>query len=109
MREKQKQYTAEFRADALALLRRRDRSIHQLAVDLGVNHWTLRSWYREDAMKRAKNKTPAAAPPPAKETPAEKIERLERELARLKKHNEQLEMDREILKKAAAFFAKESE
>ena len=42
-------------------------------------------------------------------TAEDKIRRLERELVRLQRANAQLEMDREILKKAAAFFAKESE
>jgi transposase len=45
----------------------------------------------------------------ANETPEQRVARLERELDRLRKENESLKTDREILKKAAAFFAKESE
>ncbi len=51
----------------------------------------------------------AAAAPPAGETLEEKVLRLERENAQLRKERDSLEMDRAILKKAAAFFAKESE
>ena len=51
----------------------------------------------------------AAAAPSGSETLEEKVARLERENAQLRKKNDDLEMDRAILKKAAAFFAKESE
>jgi transposase-like protein len=43
------------------------------------------------------------------ETPEQELARLRREVERQRKRIETLEMDREILKKAAAFFAKESE
>ena len=46
---------------------------------------------------------------PADETAEQRAERLERDNAKLRKQVEQLEMDKAILKKAAAFFAKESE
>jgi len=104
-----KTHTEEFRAEAVALYRRTDRSIKQLAEDLGVNHWTLRYWVDQDEMKRKKKQAPRAAVAPAKETAEQRLARLERENAKLHRENEQLRMDREILKKAAAFFAKESE
>lgn len=104
-------YTNEFRADAAALCSRGDRTLKQVAADIGVNHWTLRDWYNKYEMtKKSKKKgTSSAGVPPANETAEGKVERLEREMARLQKENEQLRMDREILKKAAAFFAKENE
>jgi transposase len=111
MRATPKTYTNEFRSDAVALCLRGDRSLKQVATDIGVNHWTLRDWYnREEMAKRSKKKPPSStASRPSNETTEEKVKRLEREMARLQKENEQLRMDREILKKAAAFFAKESE
>jgi transposase len=110
MRATPKQYTSEFRSDAVELCFRGDRSIRQVAADLGVNHWTLRGWYRDEEMRRSKKKVrPQAGTPPKNETADEKVARLERENDRLRRVNQQLEMDREILKKAAAFFAKESE
>jgi len=105
-------YTLEFKSDAVDLLKRTDRSLQQVADDLGVSGWTLRHWYKQDQMgKRTKKTTPGKVvqKPPATETPEERLARLERENERLRKENESLKMDREILKKAAAFFAKESE
>jgi len=105
-------YSEEFRQDALRLLDRSDRSFTQVSADLGVSYWTLRNWYNARGMgKRSKKgKSPKAAAAPVEgETPQEKIARLEREVAQLRKEKESLEMDRAILKKAAAFFAKESE
>lgn len=61
-------------------------------------------------MKRKKKPAATASSvPPEKETLEQKIARLERENDQLKRTNSQLEMDREILKRAAAFFAKQSE
>lgn len=104
------QYDESFKADALDLIERGDRSIAEVARDLGVSHWTLRGWCRNAGMsKRIKKQLRAAPRPPAAEGPEQKVKRLERENERLRKDNDQLRMDREILKKAAAFFAKESE
>lgn len=109
MRAKKQSYTDEFRAQAVGLYRRTDRSVKQVAADLGVNHWTLTYWIEQDAMKRKKDPAPRRASMSATETQQEKLARLERENARLQREVDQLRMDREILKKAAAFFAKESE
>lgn len=105
-------YTDDFRRDAVRLLDQSERSFAQIASSLGVYEGTLRGWYKELGMgKRSKKNTTskAAAAPPGSETLEEKLTRLERENAQLRKKNDELEMDRAILKKAAAFFAKESE
>lgn len=105
-----KPYTDAFKSDVLNLIRRRDRSLRQLSEDLGVNYWTLRGWYKKEEMaKRAPKKKPQVTTPPPEETVEQKVTRLERENARLERENASLRTDREILKKAAAFFAKESE
>jgi transposase len=109
MRAKKQNYTDEFRAEAVALYRRTDRSVKQVAADLGVNHWTLTYWIERDSMKRKKHGKPDAVSATSGETQLQKLERLERENTRLQREVDQLRMDREILKKAAAFFAKESE
>ncbi len=103
-----RQYSEEFRADAVALCERGDRTLRQVAEDLGVSHWTVREWVRKKEMAQRRSKV-TAEKPPAKESDGEKARRLEREVGRLKRENERLQQDREILKKAAAFFAKESE
>lgn len=106
-------YDEAFREDALRLLKRGDRGITVLAKDLGVPASTLDYWYKADMAKKAKRPARSPGTPSARgsnaETPEEKIARLEREVAKLEKRNAELEMDRAILKKAAAFFAKESE
>ena len=104
-------YSDEFKSDALALLERTDRSLSEVARDLGVSHWTLRDWYRKHSMAK-KTRKPRLVPvekKPPEESAEAKLARLERENERLRKENDSLRMDREILKKAAAFFAKESE
>jgi transposase len=106
-----KQYTEEFKSDALNLVRRGDRSIAEVARDLGVSHWTLRGWVKSEQMAKRTKKGPgkSVAADPATESPQQRLERLERENERLRKENDSLRTDRAILKKAAAFFAKESE
>ena len=108
-------YTTEFKADAVELLRRTDRSLADVALDLGVSIFSLRSWYKASQMANKKPK-PAGAKaarssiePVVPETLESENERLRRELKAAQKKIDNLEMDRAILKKAAAFFAKESE
>jgi len=106
-------YTDEFKADAVAHLRRSDKSIPQVAEGLGVSGDSLRAWYKREEMvkKKGKGKAPgkAVAAAPQGESAEERAARLERENTALRKEVDSLRMDREILKKAAAFFAKESE
>jgi transposase len=105
-------FTQQFKEDAVRLLERSGRSKTQVASDLGINYWTLCNWCKDHGVKkRAKqvSTSKAAAAPISDETLEEKVKRLERENAQLRKEKESLEMDRAILKKAAAFFAKESE
>lgn len=114
MRVSPNKYTKEFKEEALVLIRRGDRSYRELSEALGVNSWTLRDWYKKEEMaKKGKGKgrqaSQAQAVAPANETPEQEVARLRREVERQRKRIETLEMDREILKKAAAFFAKESE
>ena|SRR5258706_14642654 len=103
-----RKYTPEFRAEAIALLERDGRTISRVADALGVSYHTLNYWYKADRMAK-KRKKRAAGSPPADESDEEKLARLERENTALRHENESLKMDREILKKAAAFFAKENE
>jgi transposase len=111
-----RRYDETFRQDALALIYRTNRSLPSLAKDLGVPHTTLHNWYRSDMAKKGKGGkkpsrgvTASAALRHEVETADEKLARLESENAALRRENDDLKMDRAILKKAAAFFAKESE
>lgn len=112
MRVRQSKYSEEFKADALNLVRRGDRSFRALAEALGVNSWTLRDWYRRAEMakkQKSATKKVSSIEPAAPDDEETELVRLKRENQRLLRENEALRMDREILKKAAAFFAKESE
>lgn len=99
-------FSAEFRSDAVRAFLRGDRTRREIAESLGINPWTLRNWVRSDPMAQSKRKKKkeargAVSKPHSPETLEQKVVRLEREIA-------SLQMDREILKKAAAFFAKEN-
>ena len=88
-------FPAEFRREAVKLMRDSDKPVPQLAKDLGVSENTLRNWSRQ-------------ADVDAGEREGLTSEQLE-ELRRLRRENRTLRMEREVLKKAAAFFARESE
>lgn len=90
-----RKYTPEFKAEVVALCKAGDRSCAQVARDLGVGYTTLMSW-----MQAAKASEPASVG----ELSVAEMD----ELKRLRKENERLRMERDILKKAAAFFASES-
>ena len=95
-RRKRRAFTPEFRAEAVRLCKVGDRSIRQVAKDLDLTENSLREW-----VKRADIN--AGNGPPGALTTAER-----EELVRLRRENKRLTMEREILKKAAAFFAKEN-
>jgi transposase len=93
----QQRYTAEFRAEAVRMMEQEGLSQAQAAQRLGIPEGTLSNW-----VLRARRATAPAGPgsPSVAELQAE-VKRLRKELARA-------ELEREILKKAAAYFAKES-
>ena len=113
VRKQRRSYDRTFKEDALALLERGDRSCGAVARDLGIPPSTLEYWYNAAMAKkrkqRAANGSALPVGDPSAEAPADKIARLEREVNQLRKENDVLRMDKAILKKAAAFFAKESE
>src|SRR4051812_17700255 len=95
-KRKKRVFTPAFRAEAARLCKQGDRSIGQVAKDLDLTEGSLREW-----VKRAE----AASV----EAPNDALRDAERaELNELRKRVKRLEMEREILKKAAAFFAKEN-
>lgn len=111
-----KQYDPIFREGVLAMLKRTDRTLPVLAADLGIPAATVRYWYERELMAKRKKLAKQADKGSARSmvkpdslSEQDRIAHLEREVAELRKENEELKMDRAILKKAAAFFAKESE
>ena len=88
-----RKYTREFKVSAVKLVQEQGYSPPQAAKSLGVDPASVRAWVekfeREEGLASTGEGATAA------------------ELRRLRKENAQLRMEREILKKAAAFFAKE--
>ena len=95
-RRKRRAFTAEFRAEAVRLCKVGDRNVGQVAKDLDLTENSLREWVKKADID-------AGNGPPGALTTAER-----EELVRLRRENKRLTMEREILKKAAAFFAKEN-
>lgn len=95
-RRKRRAFTPQFKKDAVALAKAGDRSIPQVAKELDLTETALREWVRRAESEAGKGSADAL-------TSAER-----EELVRLRRDVKRLEMEREILKKAAAFFAKES-
>ncbi|WP_326769883.1 IS3 family transposase (plasmid) [Streptomyces sp. NBC_01591] len=95
-----KHYSAEFKADAVALYESRpEATIKQVAADLGINPETLRNWIRVagSGCPRGRRST---APSSAPVVPSA----LEAEVAALRRENAELKKEREILRKAARYF-----
>lgn len=90
---KKRVYTEEFRRQAVQLLRVSGKSAHQVATELGMPQSVLSRW------KRLADSA---------EAPSAATLSMEEELRQLRRENERLRMEHEILKKAAAFFAKET-
>src|SRR5579864_7668313 len=96
MGRKRRSFNAEFKAEAVRLCKVGDRSVGQVAKDLDLTEGSLREWVKRADVDAGKG-------PPGALTTAER-----EELTRLRRENKRLQMEREILKKAAAFFAKEN-
>ena len=90
-------YPPEFRREAVELARLSDRPRAEVARSLGLSDSTLANWVNADRDAR----TRAEDPDGLSETERD-------ELARLRRENAELKLDREILRKAAAFFARET-
>ena len=94
-------YPEEFRRDAVELVRSSPgRTIREVGRELGVNHETLRNWV--NAAKRAEQAGGSSSERDGQVSTDER-----EELRRLRKKVAELELEKEILRKAAQYFAKE--
>ncbi len=88
-------YPPQFRSEAIRLVKTSGESIRQISKDLGISDQTLRNWVRQADVDAGK---------------ASGVSTEERqELSQLRRENRKLREEREILRKAAAFFASETE
>ena len=96
-RRKRRSFSAEYKAEAVRLVKNSGKSIGVVALELGLGETALRRWVHQDEIDAGGGGTGAL-------TTGER-----EELAHLRRENQRLRMEREILKKATAFFARESE
>jgi transposase len=87
-------FTKEFKADIVERCRRGDRSIGQVAKDFDLTETAVREWVRQDEIDNGQRDGVTSDE--------------QRELAELRRENRRLREDVEILKRATAFFAKET-
>jgi len=92
-------YSPEFREQAVELVRATGKTVAQVARDLSINDTTLGNWVKADNAERGVADSSGLLPL----TAAERAE-----LTKLRRENAKLKVEREILKKAAAFFVTES-
>ena len=97
---KRRQFTREFKLEAVRLVSEGNESVTEVAERLGIRPDMLRNWKRQ-----------VAGLPPAQKNNifkgAGKARGTEEEIKRLRREVEQLQQERDFLKKAAAYFAKE--
>ena len=91
-----RQYTDEFKAEAVRLVRDSARPVTQVARDLGIADHLLYRWRAEQQQAESHGQT------------RQSIRAEQEELTRLRRENAILKQERDFLKRAAAFFAKES-
>ncbi len=89
-------YPEEFRREAIRLAQLGDKPQRRLAKDLGISEVTLRNWLKQEKADQG-------------ERPGGMSHDEREELQQLRNENAKLRMEREILSKAAIFFAKESD
>jgi len=95
-KRKRRKFTPEFKADTVRLVRESGKTIAEVARELDLTESALRQWVAQAEVDAGRG-------------PAGELTTTEREeLMRLRRENRILQQEREILKKATAFFAKEN-
>ncbi|QPD02491.1 MAG: transposase [Candidatus Nitrospira kreftii] len=92
-----RQYTEEFKTEAVRLVRDSARPVAHVARDLGIADHLLYRWRAEQQQAEERGRT------------RQDLRAEEAELARLRRENAVLKQERDFLKRAAAFFARESQ
>jgi transposase len=93
-KEKRRRYDRDFRDGAVRVVRETGKSIRQVAEDLGINKGTLAHWVMKDKIARGERLDPHRVDP-------ERVRELEKE-------NEELRMERDVLKRSVVLWVKEA-
>ena len=96
-RRDRRKFSAEFKQEVVTLIQQGDRTLPEVCRDLDLTDSSVRRW-----VEQIQGKTNIA-------TTEDQAESDKQELDRLRAENKRLKMERDILKKATAFFAKESQ
>ena len=96
-KKKRRTFASEYKAEVVALVQKGDRTAGQVARDLELTETSVRAWVRQAEVDAGKGGGAGALTTTERE-----------ELAALRRENKTLRMEREVLKKATAFFAKET-
>ena len=99
MSAKRRSYSVEFKQEAVRLVREQGMTCAQVGTDLGICKSVIRDWVLRSRQQPQESQAVNGSASPGS---------LEEEVKRLRRENAVLREEREILKKAAAFFAKES-
>ena len=95
-----RRFTDEFKTEAVALLVSSGRPLVQIAGELGISPSMLRNWRTRSGRQRA-----GLAPHPRPASAASSTPDPTAEISRLRRENDRLRMERDILKKAVAIFS----
>jgi transposase len=95
-KRKRRSFTDEFKQETVRLIREGGKTVAETARDLDLTESAVRNWVRQANIDEGRG------------TRGELTTAEREELQRLRRENKRLQMEREILKKAAAFFAKEN-
>ena len=94
VQRRRRKFSDEFKRDAVEIVRSSDKSIAEVARELGIYDSSLGNWVRQDQIDRGEREGLSSDE--------------QQELAELRRENSRLRMERELLKRAVAFWVKES-
>jgi transposase-like protein len=94
-RRPRRKFSVEFKRDAVEIVRTSDKSIAEVARELGIYDSSLGNWVRQDQIDRGEREGVSSDE--------------QQELTELRRENAHLRMERELLKRAVAFWVKESD
>jgi transposase-like protein len=91
---RRRKFSDEFKRDAVSIVRTSDKSIAEVARELGIYDSSLGNWVKQDQVDRGEREGLSS--------------NEQTELVELRRENDRLRMERELLKRAVAFWVKES-